>query len=83
MSAKRKRVGWKAAATQAYEEWGAELAHTGDALQKASAYQIAAGRIELLAWDLMGLESEDANKRDAYLGAIWALARLAQKENEI
>ncbi len=60
-----------------------DLLDSSDAKQKASAYQIAAGRIELLAWDLMGLDILDHNRVDAYAGAIWALARLAQKENEI
>ncbi len=86
MSAKKHRKGWASAAKEledAYDAQDGLEALAKDRWEKASAYQIAAGRIEILAWDLMGLESEDANKRDAYLGAIWALARLAQKENEV
>ncbi len=73
MSTKRK--GWAVAAAAAF---AADSANA-----KASEYQIAASRIEILAWDLLGMEHPDANKLDAYAGAIWALARLAQKENEI
>jgi hypothetical protein len=69
------RKGWAEAAAEA---------HAADSANaKASEYQIAASRIEILAWDLMGLETPDANKLDAYAGAIWALARLAQRENEV
>ncbi len=80
-----KRKGWREAAIQeASDEWAAESARAGDMTRKASNYQVAMGRIEILAWDLMGLDAHaGANQRDAYLGAIWALARLAQKENEV
>ncbi len=85
MSAKRK--GWRDAAIQeASDEWAAANAREGDMTRKASNYQVAMGRIEILAERLIFLDMPDrnqANEVDAYAGAIWALARLAQKENEI
>ncbi len=50
---------------------------------KASNYQVAMGRVELLAEHIMNLESTDMNHIDALAGAIQALAKLALRENEI
>jgi hypothetical protein len=67
-----------------------EAARCDSYRRRASAYQIAAVRIEIIAEHLTGLDFngyasvlEIANDVDAFAGAIHALAKIAQQENEV